>query len=31
MVTGVFPLQYVNVLAMWLNRQQYEVIDYLKE
>ena len=27
-----FPLQYlIAALALWLNRQQQEVIDYLKE
>jgi hypothetical protein len=32
MVTAFFPLQYmVAALALWLNRQQQELIDYLKE
>ena len=32
MVASLFPLQYLIVtLALWLNRQQQEVIDYLKE
>ena len=32
MVTPLFPLQYlIATLALWLNRQQQEVIDYLKE
>ena len=32
MVATLFPLQYlVATLALWLNRQQQEVIDYLKE
>ena len=32
MVVTIFPLQYlIAVLALWLNRQQQEVIDYLKE
>jgi putative transposase len=32
MATCFFPLQYVIVaFALWLNRQQQEVIDYLKE
>ena len=32
MVASLFPLQYlVATLALWLNRQQQEVIDYLKE
>ena len=32
MVATIFPLQYlIAVLALWLNRQQQEVIDYLKE
>ena len=32
MVTSLFPLQYlVATLALWLNRQQQEVIDYLNE
>ncbi len=32
MVTPPFPLQYfIAALALWLNRQQQEVIDYLKE
>ena len=32
MVATLFPLQYlVATLALWLNRQQREVIDYLKE
>ena len=32
MVTSLFPLQYlIAALALWLNRQQQEVIDYLKE
>ena len=32
MVATLFPLQYLVVtLALWLNRQQQEVIDYLKE
>jgi putative transposase len=32
MVAGFFPLQYViAAFALWLNRQQQEVIDYLKE
>ena len=30
MVTSLFPLQYfIATLALWLNRQQQEVIDYL--
>ena len=32
MVTSLFPLQYlIATLALWLNRQQQGVIDYLKE
>lgn len=32
MVSSLFPLQYLfAVVALWLNRQQQEVIDYLKE
>ena len=32
MVASLFPLQYlVATLALWLNRQQQEVIAYLKE
>ncbi len=32
MVASVFPLQYlIATFALWLNRQQQEVIDYLKE
>ncbi len=32
MVACYFPLQYVIAAsALWLNRQQQEVIDYLKE
>jgi hypothetical protein len=32
MATCFFPLQYViAAVALWLNRQQQEVIDYLKE
>ena len=32
MVATLFPLQYlIATLALWLNRQQQEVIDYLKE
>ena len=32
MVASSFPLQYlVATLALWLNRQQQAVIDYLKE
>ena len=32
MVTSLFPLQYlVATLALWLNRQQQDVIDYLNE
>ena len=32
MVASLFPLQYLIAnLALWLNRQQQEVIDYLKE
>ena len=32
MVDSLFPLQYlIATLALWLNRQQQEVIDYLKE
>lgn len=32
MVSPLFPLQYViAAIALWLNRQQQEVIDYLKE
>ena len=32
MVASLFPLQYlVATLALWLNRHQQEVIDYLKE
>jgi hypothetical protein len=32
MVSPLFPLQYViAAFALWLNRQQQEVIDYLKE
>ena len=32
MVTSLFPLQYVvATLALWFNRHQQEVIDYLKE
>ena len=32
MVASIFPLQYlIAALALWLNRQQQEVIDYLKE
>jgi putative transposase len=32
MVAGFFPLQYViAAFALWFNRQQQEVIDYLKE
>ena len=32
MIASIFPLQYlVATLALWLNRQQQEVIDYLKE
>jgi transposase InsO family protein len=32
MAAGYFPLQYlIAVFALWLNRQQQEVIDYLKE
>jgi transposase InsO family protein len=32
MVSRFFPLQYViAAIAIWLNRQQQEVIDYLKE
>ena len=32
MVVLLFPLQYlIATLALWLNRQQQEVIDYLKE
>jgi putative transposase len=32
MVTPLFPLQYfIAALALWLNRQQQDVIDYLKE
>ena len=31
MVASLFPLQYlIATLALWLNRQQQEVIDYLK-
>ena len=31
MVATLFPLQYlIATLALWLNRQQQEVIDYLK-
>jgi hypothetical protein len=29
MVTPLFPLQYlIAVLALWLNRQQLDIIDY---
>ena len=32
MIASIFPLQYViATLTLWLNRQQQEVIDYLKE
>ena len=32
MVASLFPLQYlIAILALWLNRHQQEVIDYLKE
>ena len=32
MVASLFPLQYlIATLALWLNRQQQEIIDYLKE
>ena len=32
MVASLFPLQYlIATLALWLNRQQQEVIDYLQE
>ena len=32
MIASLFPLQYlIATLALWLNRQQQEVIDYLKE
>jgi hypothetical protein len=32
LVAGLLPLQYViATCALWLNRQQQEVIDYLKE
>ena len=32
MVSSLFPLHYViAAIALWLNRQQQEVIDYLKE
>ena len=32
MVASIFPLQYViATLALWLNRQQQEVIGYLEE
>jgi putative transposase len=32
MVAGFFPLRYfIAALALWLNRQQQEVIDCLKE
>ena len=32
MVASIFPLQYlIATLALWLNRQQQEVIDYLRE
>ena len=32
MVANLFPLQYlIATLTLWLNRQQQEVIDYLKE
>ena len=32
MVATLFPLQYlIATLALWLNRQQQEAIDYLKE
>ena len=32
MVTSLFPLQYVvATLALWLNRQQQLLIDYLQE
>ena len=32
MVASLFPLQYViATVSVWLNRQQQEVIDYLKE
>ena len=32
MATCFFPLQYViAAFALWLNRQQQEVIDYLKK
>lgn len=32
MVAALFPLQYViAACSLWLNRQQQEVIDYLKE
>ena len=32
MVAGFFPLRYfIAAFALWLNRQQQEVIDYLKE
>ena len=32
MVASLFPLQYlIATLALWLNRHQQEVIDYLKE
>ena len=32
MIASLFPLQYlIATLALWLNRQQQELIDYLKE
>ena len=32
MVASLFPFQYlIATLALWLNRQQQEAIDYLKE
>ena len=32
MATSLFPLQYlIAVLALWLNRQQQDAIDYLTE
>ena len=32
MVTSFFPLQYlIAAVGLWLNRQQQDVIDYLKE
>ena len=32
MITSLFSLQYlIAALALWLNRQQQDVIDYLKE